>query len=160
MFLFWFALMQNNFMFTNLTKWVNQHCSALEILKKKLRDMNATFKIFWTHLCSIHKNGLCSCCCQTKPNASSAILSVFAVEFPRKNQTQNRSMICIWRRPNSYYYGSSNLIGLGSLCTHWYDITDLYQDIIYNNSLMGKTTFAAEVQNQKGKIYFVLLLEM
>ena len=52
------------------------------------------------------------------------------------------------------------LIDLGSLCTHWYDITDLYQDIIYNNSLMGKTTFAAEVQNQRGKIYFVLLLEM
>ena len=134
--------------------------NALEIFFYTIRDMNATLKRFWTHLCSIHKNGLCSCCCQTKPNASSAILSVFAVEFPRKNQTQNRSMICIWHRPNSYYCGSSNLIGLGSLCTHWYDITDLYQDIIYNNSLMGKTTFTAEVQNQRGKIYFVLLLEM
>jgi hypothetical protein len=104
--------------------------NALEIFRQTIRDMNANLKRIWTHLCSIHKNGLCSCCCQTKPNASSAILSVFAVEFPRKNQTQNRSMICIWRRPNSYYCGSSILIGLGSLCTHWYDITDLYQDII------------------------------
>ena len=36
LFFFWFALLQNNFMFTNLTKGVNQHCSALEILKKIL----------------------------------------------------------------------------------------------------------------------------
>ena len=33
-FLFWFALLQNNFMLTNLTKRANQHCCALEILKK------------------------------------------------------------------------------------------------------------------------------
>ena len=32
--LFWFALLQNNFMFSHLTKHVNQHCCALEILKK------------------------------------------------------------------------------------------------------------------------------
>ena len=54
--LFWFALFQNNFMFTNLTKRVNQNCCSLEISKKIstcpfscMYIVNATSKKLWSH---------------------------------------------------------------------------------------------------------------